>query len=215
MKKIINWFKQYGYYYKYVFITISFAVALLVLGLVSCLSKESYDLKVILSGDFYIYDTEVYAYQEIFEEYIDDWNGDGEVNVQVLGLSTSAGSAELNYSYSQRFQAEVLNGEINLFITDEGKFKNLEGTNGVADVGEYLPENPENSKYFDFNSTIFAKKVTERYKKLFGSDQTPTQMKDGLRIYMRVPLDSKTTDEAYKENYTRVAKLFEKIVNEK
>lgn len=214
MKKLINWFKQYGYYYKYVFITLSFAVALIVLGVVSCLSKESYDLKVILSGDFYIYDTEIYAYEEIFEEYIDDWNGDGTVNVQVLGLSTSAGSPELNHSYSQRFQAEVLNGEINLFITDEPKFTNLDNTNGVADVSELLPENYEHTKYFEFSSSPFAQKVKERYVKLFGSEQTPTQIGDGLRMYMRVPFDSNTSTPEYMENYKRVANLFKKIANE-
>lgn len=214
MKKLINWFKEYGYYYKYVFITVGFALVLITLGLVSCLSKESYDLKVILSGDFYIYDTEVYAYQEIFEEYIEDWNGDGDVNVQVLGLSTSGGSGELNYSYSQRFQAEVLNGEILLFITDELKYQNLLDVDGVADVSEHLPENCEQTHYYDFSSTPFAAKVTERYKELFGSEETPTKLQDNLRIYMRVPLDTSSENSPYMDNYRRVEQLFEKIVNE-
>ena len=33
MKKLINWFKQYGYYYKYVFITLILAAVLLTVGL--------------------------------------------------------------------------------------------------------------------------------------------------------------------------------------
>jgi len=215
MKKLINWFKQYGYYYKYVFITLAFSVALIILGVVSCLSKESYDLRVILSGDFYIYDTEIAAYEEIFEEYIEDWNGDGKVNVQVLGLSTSAGSAELNYSYSQRFQAEVMSGEISLFITDDTKFTTLDNSNGVAEVSQYLPDGYPQTKYFELSSSPFAKKVTERYIKLFGNEKLPTQIQDGLRMYMRVPLDSKTSTEEYRKDYDRVAELFKKIANEK
>lgn len=214
MKKLINWFKQYGYYYKYVFITLIFAVALLTIGLVSCLSKTDYDLTVILSGDFYIYDTEVYAYENVFKEYIDDWNEDGKVNVLVMGLSTDAGNAQLNYSYNQRFQAEVMTGEVLLFITDEGKYKLLDSASGVADVSRLLPDGYGETSYFKFSESPFAQKVRDEYKKLCGDTPPPTTMPDGLRMYMRTAPDDANDDPEYLEKYERVAELFRKIASE-
>ena len=214
MKKIINWFKQYGYYYKYVFITLIFAVALLTVGLVSCLSKTDYDLTVILSGDFYIYDTEVHAYENVFAEYIDDWNGDGKVAVRVMGLSTNSGNPQLDYSYSQRFQGEILNGEVLLFITDENKYKLLNDAGGVADASAYLPSDYPQKSYFEFSDSSFADKVRSEYKKLCGELEPPTRISDGLRMYLRTPAENAAENKEYTEKYSRIAELFRIISNE-
>ena len=214
MKKLINWFKQYGYYYKYVFITLIFAVALLTIGLVSCLSKTDYDLTVILSGDFFIYDTEVYAYENVLKDYIDDWNGDGDVNVQVMGLSTSSGNSKLDFSYNQRFQAEIMTGEVLLFITDEGKYELLADADGVADISRLLPAGYPESSYFNFSESTFAQKVRDEYKRLCGGAEPPTTMPDGLRMYMRAAADNADEDPEYLEKYERVSELFRKIASE-
>lgn len=211
MKKLINWFKQYGYYYKYVFITLFLAAVVFTVGLVSCLSKKDYDLKVILSGDFFIYDTEIYAYENMFAGMIDDWNGDGEVTVQVMGLSTNSGNAKLNYSYSQRFQAEVMTGEVLLFITDADKFKLLDEAGGVADVSALLPEGYSESAYFRFSESAFAQKVRDEYRRLCGDTEPPTVMPDGLRMYMRTAAEDAAENPEYLEKYDRVADLFKRI----
>ncbi len=214
MKKLVNWFKQYGYYYKYVFITLILAAALLTIGLVSCLSKTDYDLTVILSGDFFIYDTEVYAYENVFKEYIDDWNGDGKVNVQVMGLSTDSGNAQLNFSYNQRFQAEIMTGEVLLFITDEGKYKLLENADGVADVSKLLPAGYPQSKYFSFSESAAARKVRAEYRKLCGNAEPPTPEQSGLRMYMRVAPDDAENNPEYLEKYEHISEFFRKIASE-
>ena len=214
MKKLVNWFKQYGYYYKYVFITLIFAVALLTIGLVSCLSKTNYDLTVILSGDFFIYDAEIYAYENVFKEYIDDWNGDGKVNVQVMGLSTDAGNPQLNYSYNQRFQAEIMTGEVLLFITDDGKYKLLENAGGVADVSSLLPAGYPESKYFKLSGSSFSQKVRAEYRKLCGDIEPPTPEQSGLRMYMRAAPDDAESNPEYLEKYEHISELFRKIASE-
>lgn len=211
MKKLINWFKQYGYYYKYVFITVILAVALLTVGLVSCLSKTDYDLTVILSGDFYIYDTEVAAYETTLRDYIEDWNGDGEIHVQVMGLSTNSGNGELNYSYTQRLQAEVMTGEVLLFILDEGKYDSLKAAGAIGNAEEYLPEGYDHTDYFDLTGSPFVEKVTENYKAIYGSEQTPTVVQDGLRLVIRTPADNASENEKYMEKYERNALLFSHI----
>ncbi len=214
MKKLVNWFKQYGYYYKYVFITLIIAVALLTIGLVSCLSKTNYDLTVILSGDFFIYDAEIYAYENVFKEYIDDWNGDGKVNVQVMGLSTDAGNAQLNYSYNQRFQAEIMTGEVLLFITDEGKYTLLSNAGGVADVSGLLPGGYAESTYFKLSGSHFAQKVRSEYKKLCGDMEPPTPEHSDLRMYMRTAPDDAEDNPEYVEKYEHISELFRKIASE-
>lgn len=214
MKKLVNWFKQYGYYYKYVFITLILAAVLLTIGLVSCLSKTDYDLTVILSGDFFIYDTEIYAYENVLKTYIDDWNGDGDVNVQVMGLSTNAGNAQLNYSYSQRFQAEIMTGEVLLFITDEGKYKLLNEADGVADVSSLLPAGYPESRYFKFSESTVAQKVRDEYKRLCGAAEPPTVMPEDLRMYMRTAADDADENPEYLEKYEHIEELFRKIASE-
>ena len=214
MKKLVNWFKQYGYYYKYVFITLILAAVLLTIGLVSCLSKTDYDLTVILSGDFFIYDTEIYAYENVLKTYIDDWNGDGDVNVQVMGLSTNAGNAQLNYSYSQRFQAEIMTGEVLLFITDEGKYKLLNEAVGVADVSSLLPAGYPESRYFKFSESTVAQKVRDEYKRLCGAAEPPTVMPEDLRMYMRTAADDADENPEYLEKYEHIEELFRKIASE-
>ncbi|MBQ6552852.1 MAG: hypothetical protein IJL83_04475 [Clostridia bacterium] len=214
MKKLINWFKQYGYYYKYVFITLILAAVLLTIGLVSCLSKTNYDLTVILSGDFFIYDTEVYAYENVLKEYIDDWNGDGKVNVQVMGLSTNAGNPQLNFSYNQRFQAEIMTGEVLLFITDEGKYKLLENAGGVADVSKLLPSGYPQSKYFTFSGSAVSQKVRAEYKKLCGDMEPPTAEPSGLRMYIRTAPDDAEDNPEYLKKYEHISELFRKIASE-
>ena len=208
MKKIINWFRQYGYYYKYVFITLILAAALLTVGLVSCLSKTDYDLTVILSGDFFIYDAEIYAYENVLKEYIDDWNGDGEVNVQVMGLSTNSGNSKLDFTYNQRFQAEVMTGEVLLFITDAGKYDLLAEADGVADVSRLLPDGYPESRYFSFSGSAVAQKVRDEYRKLCGDTEPPTPEQSGLRMYMRTAAEDADENPEYLEKYERVSELF-------
>ena len=169
---------------------------------------------VILSGDFYIYDTEVHAYENVFAEYIDDWNGDGKVAVQVMGLSTNSGNPQLDYSYSQRFQGEILNGEVLLFITDENKYKLLNDAGGVADASAYLPSDYPQKSYFEFSDSSFADKVRSEYKKLCGELEPPTRISDGLRMYLRTPAENAAENKEYTEKYSRIAELFRIISNE-
>lgn len=214
MKKIINWFKQYGYYYKYAFITIILAVALLTVGFVSCLSKTEYDLTVILSGDFYIYDTEVAAYEMTLANYIEDYNGDGKTNVQVMGLSTNSGNAELNYSYTQRLQAEIMTGEVLLFIVDQPKYDSLKEAGAVGNAEKYLPQGYDQTDYFDLTDSKFVDKVMENYRMLCEGGQTPTVVQDGLRMFIRTAPDNASENEEYMEKYERTANVLKQIAAE-
>ena len=173
MQKIVNWFKNYWYYYKWPAIATAFVLVIAVFLLIQCSTQEKYDIHITYAGPDYIstqvddirsavrltFSTKkekeakgisvrdiVWINDELAQEYK---NGDKPFNAQ-----TNADNAKLLYT-------EVASGNSFIYILDRQQYEKLK-QDGVfeplADVfGEKIPECAIDEYGIDFKNTEFAK----------------------------------------------------------
>lgn len=110
------------FYHGVTIISVIVAAAVLAVMITQCATREKYDLKVVLYTSSYV-DTETDKYiADYLSQYIEDINGDGKANIQVINCSYAKQEENTQYEYtvSTKLQA-VIAGEANalIFITDK------------------------------------------------------------------------------------------------
>ena len=85
--KIINWFRNYWYYYKWMVIGIAFAVFVVLFCTLQTCSKGSPDITILYAGTFPPADVGVVDMEKAIEVALpEDFNGDGEKDVDLAML---------------------------------------------------------------------------------------------------------------------------------
>lgn len=110
------------FYHGVTIIAVLISAVVLSVMVAQCAMREKYDLKVVLYTSNYI-DVENNKYiADYLSKYIDDINGDGKANIQVVNCSYAKKDENTQYEYtvSTKLQA-IIAGETNalIFITDE------------------------------------------------------------------------------------------------
>ncbi len=107
-----------------------------------CASKEKYDLEVVVYTYQPIMDENTALMENYFEQYCEDLDGNGEVNVQVINCSFNADSGDVQYrnTMSMKLQA-IIASDVRalLFVTDKDS---LEYLNGLSDDGGIFEDEP-------------------------------------------------------------------------
>ena len=172
--KIINWFRNYWYYYKWIVIGIIFALVVIVFCTVQTCSSTSNDITILYAGPFPPAHSGVPEMQNSLEAVLpEDFNGNGEKNVslamlmiyseeQLKAIEASDSTIEIDrYQNSleyQKFQSLIVSGEYYVCMLDpwlfdevnkEGLFLSLEEAVG------YKPENAVNDYAIKLSDTEF------------------------------------------------------------
>ena len=172
--KIINWFRNYWYYYKWIVIGIVFALVVIVFCTVQTCSSTSNDITILYAGPFPPAHSGVPEMQNSLEAVLpEDFNGNGEKNVslamlmiyseeQLKAIEASDSTIEIDrYQNSleyQKFQSLIVSGEYYVCMLDpwlfdevnkEGLFLSLEEAVG------YKPENAVNDYAIKLSDTEF------------------------------------------------------------
>ena len=172
--KIINWFRNYWYYYKWIVIGIVFALVVIVFCTVQTCSSTSNDITILYAGPFPPANSGVPEMQNSLEAVLpEDFNGNGEKNVslamlmiyseeQLKAIEASDSTIEIDrYQNSleyQKFQSLIVSGEYYVCMLDpwlfdevnkEGLFLSLEEAIG------YKPEKAANDYAIKLSDTEF------------------------------------------------------------
>lgn len=190
-----NFWFQYKWH---VVAIVAMAVVLAVL-ITQCATRTVYDFKIV----YFTYNSALEAQTEkvadYMQNYAEDTNGDGEINIQVVNVSFSESSNNTQYRYTMLSKLQALiatDSEAILFITDSESYKYL---NEISASGALLEGEP-----FKFGDDFYTATATEDFGKL----------PEGLQISCR--RIGETTMENQKQavkTYESANKLLEKLKN--
>ena len=176
--KLINWFRNYWYYYKWIVIGIAFALVVIVFCTVQTCSSVSEDITLLYAGPFPPAHGSVPDMRSAFEAVLpEDFNENGEKDVsmamlmiyseeQMKALEEKAKTDNeaptidryQNATEYQKFQSLFVSGEYYVCLLDPWLFDeaNKEGMLlPLADAIGYKPENAVNDYAIRLSDTEF------------------------------------------------------------
>lgn len=119
------------YYYKnYLLVGALFVVAIIV-GIVSCTGKGNFDMRVLYMTHEYVDMTG--QLDTLFSNYVDDFNGDGLENAQVITISYGTTLSEAQSAGATR-SANLASGKNILFLVDEQNYNELKSGGFLQDI---------------------------------------------------------------------------------
>ncbi|MGI6203023.1 MAG: hypothetical protein ACOYID_06440 [Eubacteriales bacterium] len=164
MKKIINWFKNYWYYYKWRTLIIGFFVICAIVMVPQVITKVDYDIHILYAGPYIFQLGEKEQAEEIFRGLMErDYNGDGQKTVILANMTImtdeqlkeameaaykrTGPTVILNqYSIAQMdraFSQEIFAGESVICLLDPSKYEQVKTQNGFLPLVEALGYKPE------------------------------------------------------------------------
>lgn len=163
MKKIINWFKNYWYYYKWRTIIIGFFVLAAAVMLPQVINKVDYDINIIYAGPYIFQVGEKEEAEDIFRGLMPrDYNGDGKKTVLLANMTImtseqmqkaleeaqKAGITLVLNQYSsiqmdKAFSQEIFAGESVICMLDPSKYEQVRKQDGFLPLVEALGYKPD------------------------------------------------------------------------
>ena len=84
--RLVKWFRNYWYYYKWGVIVVGAFIAILAFCLAQCATKETYDVRIMYTGPHIFELNEKDALASAFQQIMDDYNGDGKTTVDIMDI---------------------------------------------------------------------------------------------------------------------------------
>ncbi len=171
------------YYYKnYLLIGLVLVVSIVV-GIVSCVGKGTYDISVLYMTHEYVDMTG--QLDMLFSNYADDFNGDGVENAQVITINYGTTLKEAQSAGATR-SANLASGKNILFLVDEQNYNELKAGGFLQDIShlgssQYLEGDRFDAKDSGLLSSIegFSKTKSNYYLcvRTFDSQRSKTDSK--------------------------------------
>lgn len=145
--------KNFWYHYKWPTV-IGFVLLIAILGAsMSTCVREDYDISVMVAGHFEVGGQTARDIAASFEEYVGDYDENGEVNVAVEMLyianyedlrnsdnPLSGDLAAMSKQNRDSFQMEVMTGTYLICILSEELWREVDEADGLLPVTDYFPE---------------------------------------------------------------------------
>lgn len=191
--------KNIWFHDKWYIIGITALIVVIAVLVTQCATRTKYDLEIVLFSYNAIMDDAITDMADYFEQYCEDINGDGQVNIQIINCSYSKDDTQTQYQYtmSTKLQA-IIAADSNalLFITD-------------ADSYEYLNNISKDETFFEKEPVILGEKFYDSCK---GSDVF--KLPDGLQISCRkIGTSVVSKDKKIKEYYKQSQNILSGIIN--
>ena len=172
--KVVKWFKNYWYYYKWRVIAVVFVLIVAVVCLGQTCSNSSIDIKIIYGGtypsagndvpameaalssavpDGYTKDGKKKAAMVMFNYYTDEQIAEAQKIDPMIRIDPTNNRQELN-----KFKDSVVSGDAYLCLLDPSLYAVLDEMGLVAELSEilgYVPENSIDGKAIKLSDTEF------------------------------------------------------------
>lgn len=169
-KRIAN----FWYHYKALVIAGVFVLIVGIFLIVSSDKGPDPDLRLLLTGNFYVSDTQADIIEKALQPHIKDRNGDGLKTLEIINTAISPSSTELYTAYRTKFMAELALGDKVLLIMDKNNIDQLieNDDTAFADLSQLDPSLPAGTFRFDLSRSplvtkAFAEAKVELPKGLF------------------------------------------------
>ncbi len=199
-KKLDN----FWYYYKgWVIFGICAVVFIAVAIAYNIVTHEDYDYKVLLVTDEFVPDTlgatgvnEIYSLRQALEKYGTDLNGDGEVNVEVLFISSKDGGMYNHTGATMELMTTIKLGQVMLYISDQVMYEEILKTNAAEPIdtpaGKEMGFNWKDSRFrkspglerFPDDMYFTVRVISENIKNIKGVEKRQKQAKELLHNIM-------------------------------
>ena len=173
--KILNWFRNYWYYYKWIVIGIVFALVVVIFCTCQTCASVSEDITLLYAGPFPPANSGVPAMKSAFEAVLpDDFNGNGDKDVamamlmiyseeQLKALEEQASNEVVidryqNATEHQKFQSLIVSGEYYVCLLDPWLFEEVNKEKMFMTLEEaigYKPKNAANDYAIRLSDTEF------------------------------------------------------------
>lgn len=130
-------------------------VAIIAILITQCVNKTDYDLEVVLFTHTAIIDQSNDDIADYLEQFCEDINGDGEVNIIIINCSYNSSGNDKQYQYTMASKLQaVIAADANalLYITDDSAYEYL---NNLTTDGDFFDGEPVllNEKFYESCST--------------------------------------------------------------
>ena len=182
---IKKWFENLWYHYKWFIITAVLAVFVITVVTAQCATRPQYDLSLVVSFTKTAMSTEqIEVIKTGLTKYAKDYNGDGEINLNLINCTFDEDSEDVNYVISMRQKLQVsAMGESSaiLYITDDNAFSYIDDIK--ADVGGFF----QNADLPLFNGKALKISDFDFYKEL---KKAPGEIPQNIYISKRIIKDT-------------------------
>lgn len=203
----MEWVKNFWWHNKIIIILVAFFVAVFGYITYDTLSRTKPDMRIILTcNNGLLNRTDELA--DLFEQYCEDINGDGEVYVQVIEapITTNVTDYTTTNKYQAVIQSNLQTADVIFFVSDEAILDDQSGVaEAFADLTEYYPDSPVVTKE--------GLKLSGNYvqKKLKWESGFP----DNMFIAMRAPVETlKDSKEDMQKNFDTAKKIMDNLVED-
>ena len=173
MQKIVNWFKNYWYYYRWPVLASAFVLFIVIFCVVQCSAQEKFDVYITYAGPDNIsnqIDDITSAVRAVYTTK-EEKNSRG-ISVRNLLWINSELAAEyvkndiyydnqLNTDNAKLLSTEVVSGNSFIYILDKQQYENLKSSGVFAPLSDVFGDKDPNGAIdeygIDFKSTDFAK----------------------------------------------------------
>lgn len=146
---------NFWYYSKYTIAFIVIVAIILAISIGSCVTKTKYDLTIVLYFKTYANSTMSENLATVAEEYCEDYNGDGKVEVLVVNCSIPDDHRLTDSDGTTRLLGQFQNEEAIVYIVDTGAYNDLESSFGYDFLDNSLNLPHLDGTAFQLNATAF------------------------------------------------------------
>lgn len=178
---------NFWYHYKVAVIMIVFAAAVITFITIDSLSRDKPDITILFlcanGGAYRTDELEIF-----FEQFTEDYNGDGKVHVQIIDIPLNPHSTDYQTvtATQAKLMTQMQSGEAIICIADTMSEGELEYDKTLYDMTELFP----NSEYAVEKGYLL---TNEKLKTDWSWEAMPQDMYIGMRTPMRTVGDSEAT----------------------
>ena len=146
---------NFWYYSRFTILGTVIVAIILIIGVAQCATKTKYDLTIVLYFKTYANSAMSENIATIAEQYCEDFNGDGKVEVLVVNCAIPDDSRLTDTDASTRLLGQFQNQEAIVYIVDTGAYEDLESSFGDDFIYDGLGLPDLNGTAFKLNGTVF------------------------------------------------------------
>lgn len=126
IRKPIQWFKNYWYYYRMHFVLIVPMVIVVIVLILSFFNKKSYDYTAVLCAGFTVESEDLDKISENLTQYLGDANGDGKLDIGMAELTLMEDLDDEYYAQNyNKLSQMIVFDEVVFFIADDYSYEYL------------------------------------------------------------------------------------------
>lgn len=150
-------FKNFMHYAKGTIIFSLIVAVILTIGVVQCSTRTKYDCTVVLYMKQSVNSTMIENLATVLEQYCEDTNGDGEVNVLVMdcAIPDDQRMGETGQATATRLMGQFASEEAIVYIVDKAALEELITLSDGNFVSDSLKLPEYDGKAYPLNGTIF------------------------------------------------------------